>query len=429
VDDATTQGKWSWGTTDEQAADDGPPTSEVVPDEPPTETVGPDEPPQPLSDAPPVDEPMPPPPVAVAERRGPAWPLVALIAALVGAAAGGGAATLLTDDDNATTTVRYEANSAPIAQPRDIQGILAKVQPGVVSIRTSTFQGGDLFGTQPVRGAGTGMIISADGEVLTNAHVVNGATSIKVTLFGETEARDADLLGSNPASDVAVLKLRNASGLPTVTLGDSSRIQVGDQVVAIGNALALPGGPSVTLGIVSAKDRSLDAEDVQLESLIQTDAAINPGNSGGPLVNSDGDVIGMNTAIRGDAQNIGFAIAMNTVKPMLDTLKRGGGSVTSTAFLGVSAQTLTPEVQRQFDFSVDKGAIVVTVTAGSPAENIGLLRADVITSFDGKAIETAEELVTAVQAKKPGDKVEIVYHRGGQERRATVTLGSRQVGR
>ncbi|HVF73436.1 MAG TPA: trypsin-like peptidase domain-containing protein [Acidimicrobiales bacterium] len=430
TDDSTPQGRWSWGTTDEQAADDAPPTTDVVPDEPPTETVVTDEPPQPLADEPPVDGPLPPPPAAAgaAPRRSPAWPVVALVAALVGALAGGGAAVLL-DEDGATTTVRYENNSAPITQPRDIQGILAKVQPGVVSIRTSTFQGGDLFGLQPVRGAGTGMIISADGDVLTNAHVVNGATSIKVTIGGEAEARDADLLGSNPASDVAVLKIRNASGLPAVTLGDSSRIQVGDQVVAIGNALALPGGPSVTLGIVSAKDRVLEADDVQLESLIQTDAAINPGNSGGPLVNSDGEVIGMNTAIRGDAQNIGFAIAINTVKPMLETLKQGGGGISSTAFLGVSTATLTPEFKEQSGFEVDEGAVVATVTPGSPAENVGLRRSDVITSFDGKKITTAEELVTAVRAKKPGDQVEMVFHRGSQERRVTVTLGSRQVGR
>ena len=452
MDDAV-RGKWSWGTTDEPPVRDEPPVDDAPEagpvDEPATDAVA-DEPPTEAVGTPPVDEPVyemegghgealavvedadptpAAPPAERAERRRRRGGLlgVALIAALVGAAAGGGAATLL-DDDDPTTVVRYGSNSAPIGQPKDIQGILAKVQPGVVSIRTSSFQGGDLFGTQPVRGAGTGMIISPDGDVLTNAHVVNGATSIKVTLFGETEARDADLLGSNPASDVAVVKIRNASNLPTVQLGDSGRIQVGDSVVAIGNALALPGGPSVTQGIVSAKDRSIDADDVQLGSLIQTDAAINPGNSGGPLVNSDGEVIGMNTAIRGDAQNIGFAIAINTVKPQIDALRRGGGSVTSRAFLGVNAQTLTPEMRDQFGFEAEAGAVVVDTTPGSPAENGGLRRADVITSFDGTRITTAEGLVSAVQAKKPGDRVEIVYQRGDQERRVTVTLGSRQVG-
>ena len=304
------------------------------------------------------------------------------------------------------------------------------MQPGVVSIRTSSFTGQDIFGfgQQPVRGAGTGMVISADGDVLTNAHVVNGATAIEVTLFNETEPRSADLLGSDPTTDVAILKIRDASGLPTVQLGDSDKIRVGDTVVAIGNALALPGGPSVTLGIVSAKDRTIDAEDEHLTGLLQTDAAINPGNSGGPLVNVAGEVIGMNTAIRGDAQNIGFAIAVNTVKPKLEALKTGKSSVTSTAFLGVNAQTLTPDIKEQFDFPVDDGAIVVSITPGSPAENVGLRRADVITKLDGKDIDTADALVEAVRAKKPGDKVSLTFVRGEQERTVTATLGSRQVG-
>jgi S1-C subfamily serine protease len=362
-------------------------------------------------------------------RRRPGWLLVAVVAALLGAAAGGGVAALL-DDDAPGTVVRYSGNTSRIERPQDIQGILAKVQPGVVAIRTSSFTGQDLFGfgQQPVRGAGTGMIVSADGDVLTNAHVVNGATSIEVTLFNEKEPRQADLLGSDPTSDVAVLKIRDARGLPTVKLGDSDAIRVGDSVVAIGNALALPGGPSVTLGIVSAKDRTIDAEDEHLTGLLQTDAAINPGNSGGPLVNAEGEVVGMNTAIRGDAQNIGFAIAMNTIKPKLEGLKSGRGTVTSTAFLGVNAQTLTPDIREQFDFSAEQGAIVVSITAGSPAENVGLRRADVITRFDGKDIETADALVDAVRALKPGDKVSLTFVRGEQERTVTATLGSRQVG-
>ena len=427
VDDATVKGKWAWGTTAADEEADAPPTTPFEPtDEPPTEAVdGPL-----VVEAPAAPPAGPPPPDRAADRRrGPGWPLVALVAGLVGALAGGTVAAVVDDGGRGSTVVhRYENNNNRATQPKDIQGILAKVQPGVVSIRTSTFQGGDLFGAVPVRGAGTGMIISADGQVLTNAHVVNGATSIKVTLFNETEARDADLVGSDPGSDVAVVKIRNASGLPTVELGDSSAIRVGDDVVAIGNALALPGGPSVTEGIVSAKDRSIEEEDVQLSGLIQTDAAINPGNSGGPLVNADGQVIGMNTAIRGDAQNIGFAIAINTVKPMIDTLSKGGGSVTSTAFLGVSTQTLTPEIKEQFEFSVDKGAIVISTAPGSPAENAGLRRADVITHFGDKPVASADELVAEVRARKPGDKVELVFRRGDQERRATVTLGSRQVG-
>lgn len=304
----------------------------------------------------------------------------------------------------------------------------------MVSIRTEAFQsGGGFFDVDPtpVRGAGTGMILSGEGDVLTNAHVVDGATSIKVTLFGETEARDADLLGLDPGSDVAILKLRDTSGLEgrPVQLGSSERIRVGDDVVAIGNALALPGGPTVTLGIVSAKERSLDTGEGQLSNLIQTDAAINVGNSGGPLVNADGEVIGINTAVirgagRAIAQNIGFAIAIDTVKPMLEEFRTGQvGS--AQGFLGVSTVTLTPEIRERFSFAAEKGAIVVEVVLGSPADAVGLRRNDVITKIGDREIETNADVQDAVRSQKPGDKVEVVWQRGQQESRATVTLAAR----
>src|SRR5204862_4625603 len=178
--------------------------------------------------------------------------------------------------------------------------------------------------------------ISPDGTVLTNNHVINGATNIQVTLTTDNKSHPATLLGSDPNADVAVIKIQGVNNLPTVKLGRSSSLEVGDDVVAIGNALALPGGPTVTSGIVSAVDRTIDAENERLEHLIQTDAAINPGNSGGPLSNAAGEVIGMNTAVAGQAQNIGFAIAIDTVKPNAEGLKRGKGVVKSTAFLGVS---------------------------------------------------------------------------------------------
>jgi serine protease Do len=228
---------------------------------------------------------------------------------------------------------------------------------------------------------------------------------------------------------VAILKIRNASNLPTVVLGDSGRMRVGDDVVAIGNALALPGGPSVTTGIVSATDRSINDPNEQLSSLIQTDAAINPGNSGGPLVNADGEVIGMNTAVRSDAQNVGFAIAINTVKPMISSLRQGGGPLVSQAFLGVSSQTMTPEIKQRYGFAVDKGAIIVDVTPGSPANAAGLRTEDIVISFDGKPIDSADALVVAVREKKAGDKVKVTYRRGTEERTADVTLASKQVQR
>jgi len=300
---------------------------------------------------------------------------VALVAALIGAGTGGGIGALVADDDGPREPAAPASASAPasagnssvIARPQDIQQILAKVQPGVVSIRTQAFQGGggpfDLEPT-PVRGAGTGVILTPTGEVLTNAHVVSGATSIKVTLDSETAARDADLLGQDSSADIAIVKLRDAKGLEgrPVSLGSSARTRVGDSVVAIGNALALPGGPTVTQGIVSALDRSLADGAEQLSGLIQTDAAINPGNSGGPLVNAEGEVIGINTAViqntgRSIAQNIGFAIAIDNVKPTLDRLRKGEGGAPQ-GFLGVSTVTLTPDIKERLGVGTDTGAVV-----------------------------------------------------------------------
>ena len=432
MEDASTRGKWSWGQPAEAEGDE--PTGGVTAPEAPeagrAASTGrlEDTAVQPAGAAP-----APPYPAATGRARGPRLLVVALVAALVGAAAGAGAAGLVADrDDDPAAPAAFGNNTSAIAQPRDIQGILAKVQPGVASIRTEAFGGQGLFDLDPspVRGAGTGMLLSTSGEILTNAHVVDGAAAIKVTLFGEREARDADLLGADDSADVAVIKLRDTSGLAgrPVRLGDSERLRVGDAVVAIGNALSLPGGPTVTQGIVSALDRSLNGPGA-LSGLIQTDAAINPGNSGGPLVNADGEVVGINTAViqgtgRALAQNIGFAIAIDTVKPMLDNLRRGAAGAPQ-GFLGVTSQTLTPDIGERFDFATDRGAIVVEVVPGSPADNAGIRRLDVITRVGDKDIATNADLQSAVRSHKPGDQVPIAWKRGQEDRQATVTLGAR----
>jgi S1-C subfamily serine protease len=376
----------------------------------------------------PAEPPAAPSPPADPLGRNPAraWLVPVLIAAVIGGLIGAGLVAVLdrSDSKTGTTTSAFGRNTSTLSKPQDIQGVLERVQPGVVSIKTQAFQRGVFGDAIPQQGAGTGMIITSDGDVLTNAHVVKGATSIKVTLFNEKEPRDADLLGSDPGSDVAVIKIRDASNLPTVALGSSTAARVGDDVLAIGNALALPGGPSVTEGIVSAKDRSIGDE---------TDAAINPGNSGGPLVNANGEVIGMNTAViqstgQALAQNIGFAIAIDNIKPLLERLKKGVGVVASRAFIGVMTQTMTQEIKDRYSFSVDKGAIVVEVTPGSPAENGGIEVGDVITQFGDDKITTADELVAAVRARKPGDKVEVTYIRGKDAKKVTITVGSRPGG-
>ncbi len=267
----------------------------------------------------------PPPPAAIdaAHRPGAGrWRTAAVaLAFLVGGASGGLVATVV-DDSPSTTSSPAQATSGgdAIAAPQDIQAILAKVEPAVVTIRTQLASQGRFF---VARGAGTGVILTPDGEVLTNAHVVEGATSIEVTLSGEDQARRADLVGIDSTNDLALLKLRGASNLPTAEFGSSDGLRVGDDVVAIGNALALDGGLTVTDGIVSAVNRTISDRTIHLEGLIQTDAAINSGNSGGPLVNASGQVVGINTAVAGDAQNIGFAIAIDRARPVIDQLRSG----------------------------------------------------------------------------------------------------------
>ncbi|HWC11916.1 MAG TPA: trypsin-like peptidase domain-containing protein, partial [Acidimicrobiales bacterium] len=321
--------------------------------------------------------------------------------------------------DRGPTTASRPApsdNTSVLPQPSDVQGVLAEVEPGVVFVRTQASRGGRFF---PEAGAGTGMILTADGEVLTNAHVVEGATSITVTLSDEDEARPADLVGADRRADVALLRIRGASNLPTVDLGRSSDLEVGDSVLAIGNALNLEGGLTVTEGIVSALDRSLSDSGASLDHLIQTDAAINRGNSGGPLVTSDGLVVGVNTAVAGDAQNIGFALAIDRVKPVIDDIRAGrsnsGTGTSSGALLGVSTSAA----------GSGEGAVVREVVEGSPADRAGLVPGDVIVSAGGRAVSGPQDLSGAVGRHEPGDEIEVRWRRGADTRSARVTLAAR----
>lgn len=367
-------------------------------------------------------------------RSGPGGLVIAIVA-LVSALIGGGVVAVFTDSEPApTATADRSGNSSVITRTGDVQAILAQVEPGVVSIQTEQFQRGVFGEIRRVPGAGTGMVLTDTGDVLTNAHVVAGAQRIEVTFSGEKDARPADLVGADSSADVAIIRIRNASGLPTVKLGSSKELAVGDDVIAIGNALALAGGLSVTQGIVSALNRSLDDDQVQFNDLIQTDAAINNGNSGGPLVNAAGEVVGINTVVIQQSggnlvQNVGFAIAIDSVKPLIEQIRAGTAGDRRTAYLGVTMQTVDAETAEQLDLDVDEGALIVTVTPGSPAEAAGLERFDVITRFGDRNVASAEDITTAVVAQKPGDEVEVEYRRAGRRLRTTVTLGSRQASR
>jgi S1-C subfamily serine protease len=375
----------------------------------------------------PASPPWTPAPAAPAPSTDPGrrWLVSALIGGLVGALVAGGLVLVFGRSTTTRTVSNFGPNTSHIARA-DVQSVLSKVEPGVVNVRTQGFSQNEFFQPLPQQGAGTGMIITPDGDVLTNAHVVANATSIKVTLADNNQTHDATVVGRDPSADVAVIKIQGVSNLPTVKLGRSSSARVGDDVVAIGNALALPGGPTVTSGIVSALDRTIDTQDGRLEHLIQTDAAINPGNSGGPLANAAGEIIGMNTAVAGQAQNIGFAIAMDTVKPIADGLKAGKSVPTAgIPFLGVATVTVTDTVRQRLGLDASKGAVVTQVTPGTAADTAGLQLGDVSTKLGNDNIATSDDLSAAVRKHKPGDKVALTYQRGKASNTVTVTLGSR----
>ena len=235
-------------------------------------------------------------------------------------------------------------------------------------------------------------------------------------------------VGTDASHDVALVKINDSHGAKALTLGDTKNLRVGDEVLAIGNALDLGDSPTVTLGIVSAKNRSIDTNTEHLDGLLQTDAAINPGNSGGPLMNANGEVVGINTAGVPGANNIGFAIDINSVKPLVDQLKQGKGNPATTAFLGVasvSVSDLPANTKTQLGITGNTGVLVQQVTTGSAAAQAGVQPGDVILKVDGKDIADTNALRDAIQAKKPGDKMTLTVQRKGQSKTIDVTLGSR----
>lgn len=305
-----------------------------------------------------------------------------------------------------------------------VADVLKTVEPAVVALSTQQrIDPNSFFGVEPSQGAGTGIVLTPDGYILTNAHVIEGAATIKVT-FSDRKVRSATVIGRDRERDIALVKVDGAKNLPTARLGSSKSSVVGDQVLAIGNALALPGGPTVTTGIVSAIDRDIEADNGTLEGLIQTDAAINPGNSGGPLVNARGEVIGMNTAILRNTNNIGFSIAIDRIKPIVEKLRKGEKDNGPRTFLGVKTQTMDDTIRQLYSLSVSKGALVVEVTVGSPADNLGLRPGDVITRFGGEKIEKSERLGELVRENKAGKEVRVEWVRDGRTQSGTVALGS-----
>ncbi len=416
--------------------------------EPPTEPAPPADasPTSPFTyPAPPVDPTLPgvappfPPAAPKAPGRWRSWLPVALVAALIGGGVGAGVVALVDNNNSGNTgnAVIHESNATPGAAVLSgnvtIPQLVDKVIHAVVSIDVKSNNNED---------EGTGMIITSDGEVITNNHVIELYTqggnsgSITVTEYGQTKPLPATLIGYDQTKDVALLKINNTSNLPTVTFGNSAKAVVGDSVVAIGNALGLSAGtPTVTQGIVSALGRTVTAGGIgtqteTLQNMIQTDAAINSGNSGGPLIDTSGQVIGMNTAVAGtssdgtSSQNIGFAIPAASVESLLPELQKGGQTGNAGGYLGVDITTLTPALRQQYGFTPTSGAVILTVVAGSPAAKAGLVQGDVIVNIDGTAITSSEDLQKLVQKDKPGQSISITYYVGDSKRTTTATLGN-----
>ncbi len=324
--------------------------------------------------------------------------------------------------------------STPVTSPGgaaariDILAVLNRIEPSVVSVLTKS----EIVDGQA--GAGTGIVLTADGLVLTNAHVVAGLPSISVGLFDGSEAA-ASLVGSFPDKDVALIQIEGRSDLVPAELGSSDALQVGEEVIAIGNALNLGGSPTVTQGIVSALGRRLEAPAsgnqpaISLEGLIQTDAAINPGNSGGPLVNAAGQVVGINTAIIGDAQNIGFSIPIDKVKPLIEEIRAGGGSVRGDqAFLGVNTTDVATESSTnldQFGIDVSEGAFIQSVVPGSGADDAGVQEGDVIVAVNGTPTPDSASVGAVIRGLEVDDVVTLTIVRDGEQTDIKATLGRR----
>jgi S1-C subfamily serine protease len=338
---------------------------------------------------------------------------------------------------------RSSSPARPVAQQQlNASEIATQVDPAIVDI-TATLS------LEGATAAGTGMAITPSGEVLTNNHVIEGATNITVKVGSRSQSYGARVLGTDPTDDVAVLQVEGVSGLPTVKLGASSRVTIGEPVVAIGNALNLPGPPKVTQGTVTAIGRSITVRDglghaEQLSNLLQTNAALQPGNSGGPLIDGGGRVIGMNTAAAADSANtftnVGFAIPIDAADSIVQQVQAGHESTNvrlgATPFLGVRLQPDdtgngpgfgggTGRPSRGGGGPVGSGAVIQSVNAGSPAQAAGLGSGDTITSFDGQPVSSATTLTQLVHAKHPGDTVSIEWtDSSGQQHSASVRLTS-----
>lgn len=353
-----------------------------------------------------------------------------LILACFGAGFGGGYIAMTVGGySNSARFAATDGNAIVSKDEEDISSVASKVGPSVVSIVTSS-QARSYFGaTQNVEGAGTGIVISSDGYILTNKHVVSNSEKLSIITSDGTTYSDVKLVGTDPLNDLAFLKVGDVKDLTPATLGDSSSVRIGQKVVAIGNSLGEYQN-TVTSGIISATGRPVTAREGNttetLTDLIQTDAAINPGNSGGPLTNLSGQVVGINTAVAQDAQGIGFAIPINSAKGIIKNLFKSGK--VERPYVGVNYVTITPDIAKEYNLPVKKGAYIYSegdtkvVIDGSPAAKAGIKSKDIITNVGDIDVGERGSVASLISEYSIGDKVQLTIIRDGKTITIDVTL-------
>lgn len=348
----------------------------------------------------------------------------------------GGYTVTITKNSPLEATPTIASTTNPFVGPNTIQNIVKETGPAVVKIETETqYQRrydpffddpffreffGDQYKREPKtqQGLGSGFIISKDGYIVTNNHVVEGATKINVYLADKKEPYSAKLIGSDAQLDLAVVKINAGNNLPFLKFGDTNSLNVGSWVIAIGNPYGLD--HTVTVGVISAKGRPITISGNEFKDLLQTDASINPGNSGGPLINLQGEVVGINTAINAQAQGIGFAIPSSTVTQVLDQLINDGKVI--RPWIGIYMQPVTKELADYFGLDKAEGALVSAVADNSPAQKAGLKRGDIILEYNEERIETPDQLKEAVVNTKIGEKVVLLVHRDNNTIYVPVTI-------
>lgn len=342
-------------------------------------------------------------------------------------------AWLMSNRSDNNTNSSFDGNKVISEIEADQSSLVNKVSPVVVSVVTTQSSGGDIF-SEVYESAGTGIIVSSDGYILTNKHVISGAQKIEIINSEGTRFDRVKVIGADPLNDLAILKVQDVKDLPVASLGDSGTVRVGQQVIAIGNSMGQYQN-TVTGGMISGLGRPITASlddfasaTESLTDLLQTDAAINPGNSGGPLINMAGQVIGINTAIAADAQGVGFAIPINAAKGIIRGVIKSGKI--EKAYLGVQYVSITPDIRAEYDISEKQGALVYAsqgqpaVSPNGPASRADIKEGDIITKVNDKAIGENGGLGSLISEFLPGEKVTLTIVRDNKTKEVELTLGA-----